>query len=405
MNDANEPDSEGRQQFLEGEPPPLVARGLAIFLLSLFVVTAVLAALIRLPETVTASFVLVPMRGADPIRAPRSGHVTEVRALESARVTKGKVLFVLLSPGEADRNAELVTAEARERGAREGLANAQRKEQAETLSAEEEMKRLLERTEFLQRIISLKAEQLRLTEEQAARARLLHEQGLTSADEQDDSRIRRAGVASDLEQLQTDLRENRTAIEKLRYASAARRVSFLEEERTLLEQANEARIQIDAVRGEVSGSAPGQVEIEAPCDGTILRLGVRGEGAVVRDGETLAEIGCVGERLQAELTVPQGGLSRLRPGQNVKLLYEAFPYQRFGVKVGIVRWASPSGTTIGGAPVFRAFAELDDQTIRVDGEDRPLSPGMMGNARIVVGRRSVISYVFAPLRQLREAIR
>lgn len=405
MNDQNSIETEGPPPFLEGDPPPLVARGLSLFLVALFVATTLLATIVKLPETVTASFSLVPLRGADPIRAPRSGRVKEVRVLESARVTKGRVLFVLQSPGEADRNAELETAAAREGSAVQGLANARRKYESETLSAEEEMKRLLERTGFLQRVIALKAEQLRLTEEQAARSRILHEQGLTSRDEQEDSRIRRAGVAADLEQLKADLLENAVAVEKLRHSNAARLVAFREEERALTERAGEARIQVEAIRSEVAGGAQGEVEIASPCDGTVLRLGVRSPEAIVRDGETLAEIACVGERLQAELSVPQGGLARLRPGQNVKLLYDAFPYQRFGVKVGIIRWSSPAGSSAAGASEFRALAELNDQSIRVDGEERPLAPGMRGKAQIVVGRRSAISYAFDPLRQLREAIR
>src|SRR5512139_1655890 len=103
MSDERDTGADGPPQFLEGEPPPLVARGLALLLISLFVVATVLAAVVKLPETVTATFVLVPLRGTDPIRAPRDGKVVEVQALESARVTKGKVLFVLRSPDEADR--------------------------------------------------------------------------------------------------------------------------------------------------------------------------------------------------------------------------------------------------------------------------------------------------------------
>ena len=54
---------------------------------------------------------------------------------------------------------------------------------------------------------------------------------------------------------------------------------------------------------------------------------------------------------------------------------------------------------------FRGLADLGEQSIRVDGEDRPFLPGMKGNALIVVGRRSVISHAFAPLRQLQESLR
>lgn len=391
--------------FLGTEPPPLAARGLALIIIAIFIVAAVLATVIKVPESVSSPFVLVPLRGVDLVRAPRAGRVSQVFATESARVPNGKLLFVLLSPGAADRTSELQTAEARERGAGESLANARRKSEGETLAAEAELKRLIERTTFLDRLLLLKKEQLSLSEEQAERSRVLHEQGLASQDEQADARIRRAETEAALEQLQSDRRETLTAIEKLRHTEESRRAAFREEERALLEKVREAQFRIEALRGEVAGSTPGELPITAPCSGTLLRLEVRGVGAVVQEGATLAEIACSGERLQAALTVPQTGLSRVRPGLTVRLLYEAFPYQRYGVRTGVIRWTSPAGTPVNGAPEFRAFADLAEQSIHVDGEDRQLLPGMKGTALVVVGRRSVISHAFAPLRQLQEAIR
>ena len=51
---------------------------------------------------------------------------------------------------------------------------------------------------------------------------------------------------------------------------------------------------------------------------------------------------------------------------------------------------------------FRVFADLDENAVRVQGESRPLAPGMGGRAAIIVGRRSLVSYAFEPIRQLRE---
>lgn len=401
--------------FLENDPPPLVARGLALLLIAIFVAAAVLASVIQVPETVKAGFVLVPLRGADPVRAARAGRVLSAHSTESARVAKGSLLFVLQSPGAADRAAELQTAEAREASVRQGLANAQRKYESETLAAEEETRRLRERLAFLDRMLLLKKEQLSLTAEQAARAEKLHAEGLASLDEQSDAQIRNSQTAMEMEQLKTDRRETLSAIEKQRHTDESRRSAFREEERTLLEQAGEARIKIEALRADAPGGAAGELAVTAPCDGTVLKLLVNSAGAFVQEGDTMAEVACTGERLQAELTVPQGGLSRIRPGQPVKLLYEAFPYQRFGIKNGIIRWASPAGAPAKTtavtpdaeepAPGFRAFAELVEEKVRVDGEDRAFLPGMKGDALVVVGRRSVISYAFDPLRQLRESLR
>ena len=142
----------------------------------------------------------------------------------------------------------------------------------------------------------------------------------------------------------------------------------------------------------------------APCDGTITGLQVRGRGAVVHEGDVLAEIVCAGTSLQAELRLPQRGLALVRTSQPVKLMYDAFPYQRYGLRFATVRWVSPaSSPDLDGS--FRAFAELqagDSGGLGPDGTRTPLAPGMAGRAAIIVGRRSLLSYAVEPIRQIRE---
>ena len=118
----------------------------------------------------------------------------------------------------------------------------------------------------------------------------------------------------------------------------------------------------------------------------------------------LAEIVVRDERLQAELMVPQRGLALVRAGQPVKLQYDAFPYQRYGVRYATLRWISPASSRRRPAASFRALADLDEQTLHIGGQPRAVLPGMGGRASIVVGRRSLASYALEPLRQMREVM-
>jgi len=141
-----------------------------------------------------------------------------------------------------------------------------------------------------------------------------------------------------------------------------------------------------------------------PCSGTILRQQVEASEAFFDEGDLPSELACAGEKLQAKLTLPESGSARVRPGQGVTLLYDAFPYGRYGVRFGTVRWVSFAGVDDSrNSSSFHAFADLDDKAIMVDGLPRPLRAGMRGTARIVLGQRSLISYAFEPLRQLRES--
>jgi hypothetical protein len=76
------------------------------------------------------------------------------------------------------------------------------------------------------------------------------------------------------------------------------------------------------------------------------------------------------------------------------------------VRYATVTWvgAARGAAAVGDSAGFRARAIPEDTAIRVDGADRPLVPGMGGTARVVVERRRLITYAFAPLVQLREAV-
>jgi len=146
------------------------------------------------------------------------------------------------------------------------------------------------------------------------------------------------------------------------------------------------------------------LSIEAPCAGTVLTLSVRRPGTVVDEGDRLAELVCSGQPLQAELQLPERGMALVRVGQTVKLLYDAFPYERYGVQFGTLRWLSPASSAGPRGPSFRGFAELGAETVGVSGIPQAVLPGMTGRAAVIVGQRTLVSYALEPLRQMRESL-
>src|SRR5437868_566656 len=89
--------TETEQAFLDVEPPHWAIRGLAYVLILLFMGAAVTAAVVQVPETVDAPFLLVPTSGADPVRALREGTVTSVLVNDGQLVKAGDVLLVIES--------------------------------------------------------------------------------------------------------------------------------------------------------------------------------------------------------------------------------------------------------------------------------------------------------------------
>lgn len=450
--------------FLEPAPTPWAARGLAWLLIGLFVAAAVAAAVIRVPEKVSSRFVLVPERGADQVRAARDGTVAEIRVAEAQAIAGGEPMFVIRSSVIGDRAAELRSLETRLEGAAERLLNERRRYDSQRLADEEEAARLRTRLanltqkleeqgrlratrrerfeatlaiyeneiEITRREIEFRTQQYGIARELADRTARFHEEGIISWLEHNTRQLEAVKLATDLQQLDKQLdtgrlkvsqlktdeerqeieytvtmgqltserREVQAALDKLRHEMAARRTALAELERSVREETARHAIRTAALRAELQGSRGNELSVPAPCAGTVLRLWAQRPGAVIREGEPLADVACGGGRLQAELTLPPGDVGRVKPGQAVKLLYDAFPYQRHGVRRGTVRWVSPSSVGV----YFRAFADVEDVAITVEGEPRPLTAGMGGRADVVVGRRALIAYAFEPLRQLRESL-
>jgi multidrug efflux pump subunit AcrA (membrane-fusion protein) len=230
----------------------------------------------------------------------------------------------------------------------------------------------------------------------------LYREGIASRAQLTERQLDVANLSAELERLVAEKDETGAEIERLKIDASARGAEFKEVERTYREGAATGEIKVAALRAGLAGSDGNEVRVTAPCAGTILRLHVKNSGAVLHEGEAVAELACAGETLQAELIVPEAGSGKLRTGQGVKLKYDAFPYQRYGVRYGRVAWLSPSAFATNEGTSLKAHVEIADSEMLTQGQSRPLLAGMSGKAEIVIGNRSLIEYVFEPLKQLKE---
>jgi membrane fusion protein len=319
-------------------------------------------------------------------------------------VEQAAVLFVVASEPVGDRAAERQTLDARIDGGPGRLANEEQKYTNRQRADAQEQQRLEQRLVNLQQLAALKQQQLTLSKEIADRMRQSLQTGVSSWMDASRPQLDVDRLAGELQQIQVDIADAKHTLDRLTFEMASNRAAFEELRRAIGEEASgfKARKRVlDEDPAHRNGSA---VEVTAPCAGTIVKLQVRNTGAVVHEGDLLAEVVCAGERLQAELQLPERGMALVRVGQPVKLMYDAFPYERYGVHFGTLRWVSPASTAGPQGAGFRALAQLDSTSVGVAGQRRPVLPGMTGQASVVVGRRSLASYAIEPLRQLRESL-
>ena len=389
--------------FLEDAPPPWAARSLSTILIGLFIVGLVAVFVVRVPETVAASFVLTPVRDADPIRALHPGIVSRVNVIEAQVVTQGELLFVLDSETVGDRVSERRMIDARLAGGSDRRANERMKYENQQRADEQERQRLEQRLSTLQRQEEVKQRELRLTEDIAARRTREFDQGVLSVMDANRAKLEVEKLAGELEVVRAAIVDSRNAMARIAFEMASRTAAFTETDRAIGEElttfrARKSVLDQDRLR---DGNA---MSIEAPCAGTVVTLSVRRPGTVVDEGDRLGELVCAEQPLQAELQLPERGMALVRIGQPVKLLYDAFPYERYGVQYGTLRWLSPASSSGPRGPSFRAFADLGAETVGVRGTPQAVLPGMTGRAAVIVGQRTLVSYALEPLRQMRESL-
>ncbi|MGH8518048.1 MAG: HlyD family secretion protein, partial [Panacagrimonas sp.] len=405
MSAPSDSDLNARVPFLDTDPPHWAARGLSWILLALFAAAALAIAVVRIPETVSSPFVLVPIGGTDPVRALQDGVVMQVGVREGQTVRQGELLFTIRTHPMGDRAADLGTLETQVAGAAASIANAETQYRSEQLGDGREKLRLQTRVADLDQLILLKRKQLALTGVLLTRYETLREGGHGSGEQLIQHQLATQRIEVELTQAKADRHEAQAGLDKLGHESQAREVRHRELLRSLDEGSHKASIRIRSLQEDPQRSTSGALSITAPCAGTVIRQPVKAVGAVVMEGDVLGEMACAGERLQAELRVPSAEAGRIKSGEPVKLFYDAFPYQRYGVRYASLRWISPAAESAGDTQqngAFRALADIADEQIELRDGPRPLRAGMGGTARIVVGRRSLLSYLFEPVRAVRE---
>jgi membrane fusion protein len=112
--------------------------------------------------------------------------------------------------------------------------------------------------------------------------------------------------------------------------------------------------------------------------------------------------------LQAQLLVPARAIGQVRPGQIVRLSYDAFPYQRYGFAEGIVSAVARSSLKPGefsgpvelDAPAFRVTVALARQSVHVGTAEVALRSDTRLQADIVEEKSSLLSWLASPLRDV-----
>jgi HlyD family secretion protein len=144
----------------------------------------------------------------------------------------------------------------------------------------------------------------------------------------------------------------------------------------------------------------------APIDGTIFQLPIQRAGAVVKAGDTIAQIGPKGTSLvlRAQMASQESGFLRL--GMPVKIKFDAYPFQDYGVVEGRLSWVSPDSriqkTDSGQIETFELEITLPEAYIQTPNKRIALTAGQTATAEAIVRQRRVIDFILDPFKKLQK---
>ena len=208
------------------------------------------------------------------------------------------------------------------------------------------------------------------------------------------------------------LLEQRQNLVVLRRQLAEKQNKLAETKHTLAALPTETARKVQPLRDEIAtieqrrAEAKGQISyvIRAPAAGRVAMLQVR-KGQTVQPQRLQLEIVPDNSTLRAELLIPTRAAGFVRVGQEVRLLYDAFPYQNFGAYTGrltelsntVVTKSDAAGPVVPQEPAYKAVAVLDRPDVDANGRKVKLQPGMLLQAKIILDRRSLARWILDPL--------
>jgi membrane fusion protein len=203
-----------------------------------------------------------------------------------------------------------------------------------------------------------------------------------------------------------------------------RLASIAQQQVSLRDKMNETRSSIDQLptvtatklqpmQGELSSVEQHIAEIKgrqgylvrAPIPGRISLVQVN-VGQLADTHRMSMEIVPSNANLQAVLFVPARAAGLIEVGQRVRLLYDAFPYQKYGTHGGRIIAVSHTALTsadLSGPislkePAYKVLVALDETVVKMrDKRTITLQPDTLLHADIILEQRTIMSWILQPL--------
>lgn len=395
-----------RRVRLQGEimlARPLRAHTIIVLLTSSILTLALWVSTGRYARTETAKGILVTNAESAKIIALRPGIVTSLLVKEGQVVQKGQVLATIqvdqdYSSGGRATQESLNAIEAQQHLANDQIATVRQRGRSEKAGLIAAITSARNQYRDVQDQISIENKLIDSLQETLRRYQPAAEKGFISQTEMDRRQQEVLTARGELGRLHQQL--TNLAGEQAKSMAALNQSRADEQTQT----AN-AKSSVEGFRSQTSQLRAQQSYIlRASYDGTVTAL-QSGIGRTVDSNVPLLTIIPKDAVVHAEIYAPSRAIGFVRQGEEVRLLYDAFPYQRFGSFKGHISAVSRVALDPRQIdtpfhieePVYRVSVVPDQQRVSGYGEQVRLQPGMTLTANIVLERRSFATWLLEPL--------
>ncbi|MBD2252265.1 HlyD family efflux transporter periplasmic adaptor subunit [Nostoc parmelioides] len=214
---------------------------------------------------------------------------------------------------------------------------------------------------------------------------------------------------ADIEQAKLRLQEQQSSYQslvqtgKLALLRSQEQLKDLQNQLTTLQsEIIQTKSQINAFKIQIQ-----QRVVRSPVDGTIFDLPIDKPGPVVEAGQIVAQIAPKNAAIILRSSMPSQHSGFLKVGMPVKIKFDAYPFQDYGVLPGRVSWISPDSkiqtTSQGNVEVYEMDITLDHPYIQAGNKRITLTPGQSATAEVIIRQRRVIDFILDPFKKLQKS--
>ena len=417
------------------------ARGVIWTVASMFAACAIASGLIPIDKVVTSPGKVVATQDTVVIQPLETSIVREIDVQEGQVVHKGQLLarldptFTTSDKTALSQNAVSLRAEVERRQAEQAgldyhpVGTDTATQVQEAIFAQRKAERTFRIENYKQKIDSLQAtlskavgdiqaysERLQVATTVYGKRRELAQLGWGSQLNQLQAQDTQLDIQRGLTEAQQTARSAANDLNAMRAEAAAYDQNWKSQNASDL---TDAQRKLDTAQGDLTKAVMRSqlVDIRADQDATVLTRAPVSVGSVLQSGDQLLKLVPVDAPLEVEGTIIGSEAGYVRVGDQVSIKFDTFPFTQYGAAKGTVRVISPDSFTgqqpegsiahgavdqassgqipAPGSAYYRVKISIDQVNLHDTPPGFHVAPGMPVTADVLVGKRTVLSYIFS----------